>query len=253
MPLQEPTIADILLCIQKGVKNGYEQQLQLTEATSDILSCIPEYLLTVNVAQELLGWKQQCFRTNLLIQLEYSADQFLAEAFPPIKFTHSFITRIKKFINRKGRIDICIQEAARMLSSKSMFGIELKGINPPINEVKTDLHRFVDAMSKTDEVGTNSIKACFCAFISRLDSEQQLYTNLSPQEELKKLRETMEMEMRTVLPKSSSLILEIETQVMLFQCSADYSAATPEEFQEYGEAVENTGAVIGVVIILRPN
>jgi hypothetical protein len=64
--------------IKKGLTNGYKQNLLLLSSYNSFIDQVQEYLLTVNVAQQLLEWNNQHIYR---IQIEYPVFHFYNNAF----------------------------------------------------------------------------------------------------------------------------------------------------------------------------
>ncbi|MCW3111461.1 MAG: hypothetical protein JWQ09_5967 [Segetibacter sp.] len=176
---------EIVENIKIGLAKGYKQNLLLISPYNDFIDDIREYLLTVNVAQQLLGWDKQ---HNYKIQIEYPVSSFYSNAFPAYdwEFTDIFDMAIisrqpehsptKKFHQK---IDIAITHESLDNSDKhdrSLIGIELKGINKNESEIIKDAQRLAKAMLLKDKIADNSIKFCFCGFLKRFDKSHEMVT-----------------------------------------------------------------------------
>ena len=180
--------------LMNGLRVGYHQNIVLrTEYNSNSKSII-EYLLTVNVAQELIEWNEKEGHWSYAITLEYDVEEFLKNSFLPYRIIGGLFDSeilspgIKEFIKeellkekkdrefRYGRIDIGIsQENAEYTGYKeSISAIELKGINPTTESIISDIQRLVKAMELTDKDFKNSIKECYCLHIKKLGGDKTI-------------------------------------------------------------------------------
>jgi hypothetical protein len=79
--------------IKIGLIKGYEQNLLLLHSNNDFIDQVREYLLTVNVTQQLLLAKEQN-SYNVKIHLEYPVVNFYNNAFPPHIWTDDLFNLI---------------------------------------------------------------------------------------------------------------------------------------------------------------
>ncbi len=170
--------------IIQGLKNGYSQNLVLKTDFDTLQSTTIEYLFTVNVAQELIKWNNDnSYKYGIF--LEYDATKFVQQAFEQAKFEGEDIFNLE-LLNadthcscRTGRIDIAItQETTGLFSyDKSLVGIELKGIIKGYTKVAEDIKRLAHAMQQMDKISDNSIEACYCGFVWRLDNPETVFSD----------------------------------------------------------------------------
>lgn len=173
--------------IKIGLIKGYKQNLLLLSSYSVFIEQVREYLLTVNVAQQLLEWNENHYYK---IQLEYPIFQFYNNAFLSNEldvtdiFDMVLIQRETghsptKKLNQK--IDIAItQEQTNSIGyshERTLSGIELKAVNKCENEIINDAKRMSNAMIRTDKISPNSIEFCFCGFLRRFDTSEEIVTD----------------------------------------------------------------------------
>lgn len=181
--------------ILEGLKKGYDQNLYFTQNYTDFQSRIIEYLITVNIAQNL---EKYCFRKGLSVNLEYPIENFYNGAFPSVKFPEKLFGG--NLLNRKDhnpinnkskRIDIAITEDSMHNSGylsnqqRSLVGIEVKALNPVLNKIKEDVLRIVNALNLKDPISRNQILSGYICFFRRFDKDNQTLTK-SQIEKLKK-------------------------------------------------------------------
>jgi hypothetical protein len=163
--MKQSEITDV---IKKGLIKGYRENLLLLSSYNDFVDQVREYLLTVNVAQQLLEWNNQHLYK---INIEYPVFSFYNNAFLAYYwditdiFNMSIIRReegLSPTDKRYQKIDIAItQEQSGDNAStheRTLVGIELKGINKNETEIIRDAERMAKAMVLKDKSSENSIK-----------------------------------------------------------------------------------------------
>lgn len=240
--------SQILAQIIAGLNSAYFENLALCDPDTDVQTKVTEYLFTVNVAQKLLELKRDGGLVNTAIKLEHDAGEFINGAFPRFKLNPQRI-RCQHVPVRNGRIDISILRKSNM-EIRSTYGIEVKGINPSTDLIKKDLKRLAHAMEERDIIGTNSICKCYCAFIRRLDTEEELYSEPDIDLRLVKLKSEIISEYSKAISGFSKLHLCVELDIIYSSTCHDYANNIPYEYTDYEEAVESTGAAIGVIIVI---
>ena len=124
--------------IIRGYKNGYFENMYLNTQGGDFQSQATEYLFTVNIAQQLLGWRSSLAQNyRYSIRFEYSASEFKNNCFlafrierPEDIFARSKMIYRQSHVpvrNESGRIDIAILETpwnVMSLYPLSVIGIE---------------------------------------------------------------------------------------------------------------------------------
>lgn len=173
--------------IKSGLIKAYKQNLLLLSSYSEFSEQVREYLLTVNVAQQLLEWNE---RHLYKIQLEYPVLYFYSNAFLSHEIEAKDIFNMILLQRQPGhspteklhqKIDIAItqEQSTNSLSyeqERSLCGIELKAINKNEIEIIGDARRLSNAMILTDNISPNSIEFCFSAFLRRFDKSEIMVT-----------------------------------------------------------------------------
>lgn len=161
--------------------------------------------------------------------------------------------RVIQTTNRAGRIDIAVMESRKYDSNSSeqlfsVAGIELKGISPDLSLVNADVERLIDAMAALDTIGANEIQKCYVAFAQRLDTDKMLFT----EQKLKTQKNKFDVKLRASINKLA--ISPFQFNIEYFQITQQTTKGLNNLFighdLDYHEAVEKTGAVLGVVIEL---
>ncbi|WJS93385.1 hypothetical protein NYQ10_14925 [Flavobacterium johnsoniae] len=180
--------SEIIEQIKIGLTKGYNQNLLLLSSSSYFIEQVREYLLTVNVAQQLLEWNKY---HNYKIQLEYPILQFYNNAFLSHDLDVTDIFNMVLLQRQTGhsptnklnqKIDIAITreetDFQAFSQDRTICGIELKAINKTDNEIINDAKRMGSAMTLTDNISSNSIQYCFCGFLRRFDKCEELVTDI---------------------------------------------------------------------------
>ena len=180
-------LTEIKKNIQKGLTNGYNQNLLLLSSYNDFIDQVREYLLTVNVAQQLLDWNHHHLYQ---IRIEYPILHFYNNAFAAYEWQVKSIFEMDIIQRLPGhsptdklqqKIDIAVTQeqtgANASRNERTLSGIELKGINKSEDEIISDAKRMSIAMLRTDPVSINSIEFCFCGFLRRFDKSKQMVTD----------------------------------------------------------------------------
>lgn len=185
---------NIIKYLMNGLRFGYQQNIVLRTEYNDNSKSIIEYLLTVNVAQQLIKWNEKEVHWSYAINLEYDVEEFLKNSFLPYRIVGGLFDSaiihpgIKRFLEeekqkdkedrefRFGRLDIGISKENSSFSGykESISGIELKGINPTTESVISDILRLVKAMELADKDFENSINECYCLHIKKLGGDKSL-------------------------------------------------------------------------------
>ena len=182
--------------LMNGLRFGYQQNTVLRTEYNDNSKKIIEYLLTVNVAQQLIEWNEKEAHWSYAINLEYDVEEFLKNAFLPYRITGGLFDSeiispgIKDFLKKEkekkkkkedtefryGRIDIGISQENIEFSGykESISGVELKGINPTTDSVIKDIERLIKSMELSDKDFDNSIQECYCLHIKKLGGDKSL-------------------------------------------------------------------------------
>ena len=250
-------------CIQDGLMKGYGEQIQLVSSYTELVEEVREYLLTVNVAQQLLRWNNN---HNYKIQIEYSILHFYQNAFPASStkwndiFDSETTARLSghsptNTLNQKIDIAIIQDRNADNASSceRTVMGIELKAINKNEANIKRDAERLARAMLKKDPTDENSIKYCFCGFVMRLDENTQIVkTN-----DIQKLRTEKDLHWNTICNDFNTQFHDLHFTFSMFDIRNTPLEAI-EEFHkkigsDYSEVAAETGIVVGGIITIKRN
>jgi hypothetical protein len=248
--------------IKKGLINGYKENIIFTQNYSDLQSRIIEYLIVVNVAQEL---KEYCFKNGLDINLEYSLNDFYNNAFPSAIIEGDFFNT--KLLNRKNhspedskskRLDIVlnseiVNNGEPFNSKKSFVGIEIKAINQSNKKIKQDIIRLSKALNLSDPISDNYIKAGFACFFKRFDRENIILSKKEFDAKAKKEVEKWETyfeEIDKIYNELRFTITEIKVTNLPVE---EYSAHFKEEQHDYSEVAQNTGFINAYIIRIDRN
>lgn len=247
---------NLLKYLIQGLYQGYNQNIVLRTDMLEENSKIIEYLLTVNVAQKLIEWNES-EGWQYSINLEYDSKQFFKNAFLP--YMHKGdglfdLTLVHPSIpnhSREGRIDIGVCREVRNFYDhlESVYGIELKGINPNYDSVISDVKRLVESLEMKDDNFDNSIQSGFSLFVRNLGGQK----TLSSKESLLKSKKRVLNELKT---KIKSEITLNTTDFKIY--SKDFSLRSTEDFADYDEEYleelttyeigRDTKIVFGVII-----
>ena len=247
--------------IKIGLIKGYKQNLLLLSSFSDFIEQVREYLLTVNVAQQLLEWNE---KHNYKIQIEYTIFQFYNNAFLAHDLNIKDIFDMALIQRQTGhsptdklnqKIDIAITQEQTCNSGfsheRTVCGIELKAINKNENEIISDARRMSNAMIRTDNVSPNSIEFCFCGFLIRFDKGEEMVTDNFIQ--IKTANE--QIRWNTIC---SDLAIEFPT--LDFYVEKFDIISTPLELvanihkqmeSDYSEVANDTGIVVGYIMTIE--
>lgn len=248
--------------IKQGLINGYKDNILFTQNYSDLQSRIIEYLIVVNVAQEL---KEYCFKHGIEINLEYSLNDFYNNAFPSAIVEGEIFNT--KLLNRKNhspedskskRLDIVLtsemaNRGETFSSKKSFAGIEIKSINQSNKKIKQDVIRLAKALNLNDPISDNYIKAGFACFFKRFDKEHKIMSNedyeINAKKELEKW-ETYFNELRKMYMQLRFTISEIKVTNLRVE---ENIAHFKEEQYDYSEVAQSTGFINAYIIRIDRN
>lgn len=243
--------------IKQGLINGYKENILFTQNYSDLQSRIIEYLIVVNVAQEL---KEYCFKHGIEINLEFSLNDFYNNAFPSARIEGGIFD--SKLLNRKNhspedskskRLDIVLTtetvfDGVTSSSKKSFAGIEIKAINQSNKKIKQDIIRISKALNLTDPISDNHIKAGFACFFKRLDKEGKI---LSKEVYLAKAKKEVEYweryfdDLRKIYKELRFTISEIEVTNLPVE---EFTFHFQKEQYDYSEVAQSTGFINAYII-----
>ncbi len=249
--------------IKIGLKKGYKQNLLLLSSYSDFIDQVREYLLTVNVAQQLLDWNEQ---HSYKIQIEYPVFHFYNNAFVAYEWDIKDIFDIAIIQRQSGhsptdklyqKIDIAITQEQNGSNAstheRTLSGIELKGINKSEDEIIRDAKRMSNAMLLTDKVSDNSIKFCFCGFLRRFDKGEEIVTEAFIQQKTDKELEHWEEICNKLAAKYPSLNFTIEKFDIENTPLTDVAGFHKKMDSDYSEVANDTGSVVGYILTIKRN
>ena len=254
---------DISKAIKTGLQKGYNQNLLLLSSYDDFMNQVREYLLTVNVAQQLLNWNKN---HQYKVRIEYPIQTFYTNAFPSHKwngkdiFSLDIVSRDPNHSpteHHYQKIDLAITQdtvgANATEDERSIVGIELKGINQSTDLIMKDVIRMANAMIRTDSISNNSIKYCYSGFLRRFDQGDQMVTDSFLKE--KELGEnkywnnqcsilnnqfkelSFSFEFFPIVHRPVEVIRQVHTQIQ----------------SDYNEVANNTGMLSGGIITIKRN
>ena len=246
--------------IKTGLKKGYKQNLLLLSSYSDFIDQVREYLLTVNVAQQLLDWNEQ---HSYKIQIEYPVFHFYNNAFVAFEWDIKDIFDMAIIQRQPGhsptdklyqKIDIAITQEQNGSNAstheRTLAGIELKGINKSEAEIISDAKRMSNAMIRIDGISPNSIEFCFCGFLKRFDKADEMVTDTFIQTKL-------QQEQSHWISICTSLATDYPT--LDFTVESFDIVNTPLELvadihqkmeSDYSEVANDTGTVVGYILTI---
>lgn len=259
--ITRPPISEVKEALINALNSGYSQLKSMSAEMNGFPESAIESLFSVVIAQTLLEWKSDNKEWDKYsIQLEQSAEDFKNKAFETYRFYNknqddifsgsSIINRKYHLPVRTGRIDVTVSERLPSHSLerfRSFVGIETKAINPAWPEINSDMARLYDCLNATDQIGENNIQSCFICFLRRLDTPSKPMS-LS---QMSKSWERYQRELQDKIlnePQLKGIKYSIEKIDIDNYTSEQYSKSVPEDWQEYADAAENTGAIVGVVI-----
>jgi hypothetical protein len=200
-------LKEVQQAIISGMIKGYNENQLLTTNYRDFQNTIPEYLLTVNVAQNLIKWNEHY---KYKINIEYPFSNYLNNAFKgySIIYENNDVFNQTHILRKTHESDRSIEKKKRLEEKKkieenseqgnikkkkeensekgnvekidiaitidvsdnirSLIGIELKGINTSTQGINDDIKRLKQAINEIDEVSENSILAGYSCFIQKL-------------------------------------------------------------------------------------
>lgn len=244
--------------IKFGLVKGYRQNLLLLSSFSKFIDQVREYLLTVNVAQQLLEWNEKHiyririeypvfhFYNNAFVAYEWDVKDIFDMAIVHRQDGHSPTNRLNQ------KIDLAITKEQRGSNAThnemTLCGIELKAINTTGQEIIDDARRMSNAMIRTDKVSHNSIQFCFCAFLKRFDKGKDMVT-----------KEFISEKSKEELTKWNSICqkLDADYPVLKFTTEEFDLENTPLEViadihkqmdSGYSEVANETGVIVGYIL-----
>ena len=237
-------------CIKAGIENAYWNNQQLRENHYEPSRAITEYLFTVSVAMELLKVRRLKAANDILIHVEYAASAFVNNAFERFRL-NAHQRRQSHRPLRTGRIDIAILQLAPLLSMRSLIGIELKGVNPPLGKVDADLRRLAHAMHQVDPIGASSLSVSFGAFVKDLKRKNELFNRNEMRPRMRTLEQNLTDRFNTVIRRYGGIRAVVEVWSVNAKGADEVAEEIPEEHHERADIIRETRADAGALIILE--
>ena len=252
-------LVEIKDTIQKGLTKGYNQNLLLLSSYNDFIDQVREYLLTVNVAQQLLDWSSHTYR----IQIEYPVYHFYNNAFAAYEWDVKSIFEMDIIQRQPGhspteklhqKIDIAITQEQTGTNASSnertLSGIELKGINKSEDEIIRDAKRMSIAMLRTDPVSNNTIEFCFCGFLRRFDKSREVVTETFIQQKINNEQSRWDKVCADLAATYPALDFETE-KFDIISTPVDKVAEFHKQMDsDYSEVANDTGLVVGYILTI---
>jgi hypothetical protein len=159
--MTDPTTTEAMIedRILEGLAKGVSRYWFFAKNLTQIK---PEYLLTVSVAESVIGGFDGVSGLDLALTLEEPTKRILADLPKDSWNTLAKFRRQKQILTRPGKVDIYVQHEAQ-----KRWVIEVKGLDPTRRAVRTDAQRLVELMSFS--AGNNRLAGGFLAFPSLTD------------------------------------------------------------------------------------
>lgn len=247
--------------IKIGLTKGYKQNLLLLSSYSSFIDQVREYLLTVNVAQQLLNWNEQ---HSYKIQIEYPVFHFYNNAFIAYDWDVKDIFDMAIIQRQTGhsptdklyqKIDIAITQVQNGSNAstheRTLSGIELKGINKSQDEIIRDVKRMSNAMLHSDKISDNSIEFCFCGFLRRFDKEDEMVTDDFIQQKTTEEQKRWDGICRDLMAIYPTLDLKTEKFNIVNTPLADVADFHKKMDSDYSEVANDTGTVVGYILTIE--
>lgn len=253
-------MTDLEKHLKDGLRNGYYQNQVLHTSSIDNETSIIEYLLTVNVAQQLIEWnKEKNWEYSLYV--EYPTEKFFKNAFLPYMevgedlfdtdIIHPQVTKSLKDNEdiRTGRIDlvVCREKIKFSDFKETLVGLEFKGINPNLDKVIKDIDRLVLAIEMSDPEFQNSIQSGYCLYIKKLGGDKRLSTKETLGKAMGKSIENLKKVINEKATKTSATI-DVLTDVVSIKTKEDFEAQGNKEDLTADEVAEGSKIVFSVLI-----
>lgn len=254
-------ISEVKDNIKTGLTKGYKQNLLLLSSYSDFIDQVREYLLTVNVAQQLLDWNEQ---HSYKIQIEYPVFHFYNNAFVAYEWDIKDIFDMAIIQRQPGhsptdklyqKIDIAITQEQNGSNAstheRTLSGIELKGINKSEDEIIRDAKRMSNAMLLTDKVSQNSIEFCFCGFLRRFDKGEEMVTDTFIQQKTTEEQKRWDKVCSDLTAIYPTLDFTAEKFDIVNTPLADVADFHKKMDSDYSEVANDTGTVVGYILTIN--
>jgi hypothetical protein len=235
--------------IKQGIKNAYHENAVLKTSYKSFHGKIVEYLVTVNIAQQLIKWNAE--ENHLYsICLEFDVTEFAKNCLSTeIKIIDLWDSELlipdpdSTKISDSGRLDIAIFKE----DNRSYSAIEIKAINQGYVGIFADIERLINLVNIKDNNSDikNSVDECYSCFIKYIGGSKKI----SKDSGLKSAATRILKDVRT---KIANLIAGTVCKVEVFPFIITKSSLTDisenKLIEEYSEAAEETGLVFGVII-----
>lgn len=253
------TVLELKEVIEKGLKKGYWQNLELLSLYTEFVDEVREYLLTVNVAQQLLEWNKS---HEYKIRIEYGVLHFYNNAFQSHRWVGDLfnLTLISRQSGHSPtdkncqKIDIAItkEELGDHASEheRTLVGIELKAINTFDSDIIKDAVRLAKAMVRKDRIGENSIKFGFCGFLNRLDANDLMVNKEFIASKIKDYSSKWNSECEKLNEEFHELNFSFDSFNVVQTLLEDVGERHREMDSDYSEVVNDTGIVVGGIITI---
>lgn len=238
-----------------GMQNTYYGLMRFDDYNYSIKSKVIEYIFTVGIAKEILE-NIKSLPANSTINLEFPSNLFVEHAFDLFLYKQNknkpfiqreFVRRLEHKSVRKGRIDIAVlTKYPGVLWKRSLFGIEVKGVNPSIKALKKDFDRLEKALLEEDPIGENSIKECYLVFLKRFDNPKKLFDRADLVQALKDYDKILG-EFRN----NTKLDIQIDYNDVHTEFSEDYAKSIPEDDLDYSDVAANSGSIGCFIITMK--
>lgn len=231
------------------MRNAYHENLTLKTSYKSFEGSIVEYLVTVNVAQELIKWNEAENHTYS-ISLEFDLIEFGSAAFQTtiemIDLWDSKITAPQDktvSLDDTGRLDIAIFGR----EDESKCAIEAKGINPSYNKVGEDLERLAKLLTKTNGEPKNSIENCYSISLWYRGGSNRTSHENGLERTKQSVRDQLKTQVDTVVSKYAVKIEEHVFDIV----RATSRGLNKLVIETYDQAAEETGNIFGVILKLE--
>lgn len=160
----------------------------------------PEYLITMNIAKAI-GELNFYPGSPFLIRPEEQTKIFATRCVPDILWNDILaptIFRSAQNTDRNGRFDIAVYEGD---TEKPLTAIEVKLINPTVNDIKDDIKRLSELLHLKDkQTGVSKIKHTYFACI---ELNEEIKFEIETLEEIKVIKEKYNNWVRNILTELS--------------------------------------------------
>jgi len=247
--------------IKIGLTNGYKQNLLLLSSYNSFIEKVQEYLLTVNVAQQLLEWNKLHINK---IQIEYPVFHFYNNAFLAYEWDIKDIFDMAIIQRQLGhsptnylqqKIDIAITQEQNGSNAstheRTLSGIELKGINKSQAEIISDAKRMSYAMLLTDKVSPNSIEFCFCGFLRRFDEDEEMVSKTFIQKKTTEELNHWSIICNNLVTDYPTLDFSIEKFNIINTTLDEVVDFHKKIDSDYSEIANETGTVVGFILTIN--